>query len=284
MYSTVCYRHDFSRLTVLSKYFPFLFLKILINPRKNQATVTFDDHRSAKKAKEKGREVSSQAPPIEIIHYLKRRRSSDSMMKQPAKPPQPSFSSAEVSVRNPHLVLQHDNCDSDYFIEYIFIMKFYFLEPMKVDEELAAMSGTDAFSYAAPVSVKSATSSRVIGERELRSLPLKKKQARIGLNLFKFAVKSVISNNSIQCITKISKCVACHLSGPAEEGSEGGAEDREEEEEADGCGRGGAGGDHGKAGEREGVAGDDATPRALRSGQVALLSFAQPIYIAPKLK
>ena len=60
---------------------------------------------------------------------------------------------------------------------------------MKVDDELAAMSGTDAFSYAAPVSVETATSSRVIGETELRSLPLKKKQARLCENLIiNFAV------------------------------------------------------------------------------------------------
>ena len=84
------------------------FLKLLINPRKNQATVMFDDHRSAKKAKEKGREVSPQAPPIEIIHYLKRRRSSDSIRKQPANPPQHSYSSAEVSVR----ILSYFSCDS----------------------------------------------------------------------------------------------------------------------------------------------------------------------------
>ena len=58
------------------------------------------------------------------------------------------------------------------------------LKSFKVDDELAAMSGTDVFSYAAPVSVKTASSSRVIGETELKSLPLKKKQARMITNPF----------------------------------------------------------------------------------------------------
>ena len=48
------------------------------------------------------------------------------------------------------------------------------------------MSGTDAFSYATNTAVGAATSSRIIGERELRSLPLKKKkQGRITTSTFK---------------------------------------------------------------------------------------------------
>ena len=41
------------------------------------------------------------------------------------------------------------------------------------------MSGSDPFSYAAPAPAATASSSRVIGETELRSLPLKKKQVKL---------------------------------------------------------------------------------------------------------
>ena len=107
--------------------------------------------------------MSPQTPPIEIIHYLKRRRSSDSLRKQPANTPQPSYSSAEVSFANRFAVPKTISLT------------------LKVDDELAAMSGSDPFSYAAPAPAATASSSRVIGETELRSLPLKKKQARAKL-------------------------------------------------------------------------------------------------------
>ena len=144
--------------------------QLLINTRKNQATVSFDDHRSAKKAKEKGAAVSPQAPPIEIIHYLKRRRSSDS-----TKRTTPTFSSVEVA------------CNFNFKFNYIlYLISCFVFGTIKVDEELAAMSGTDAFSYATNTAVGAATSSRIIGERELRSLPLKKKkQGRITTSTFK---------------------------------------------------------------------------------------------------
>lgn len=45
--------------------------KVLVNARKESATITFDSHEAAKMAKERGRHISPKLPPIGLINYLK---------------------------------------------------------------------------------------------------------------------------------------------------------------------------------------------------------------------
>ena len=45
--------------------------------------MTFDDHKSAKKAKEKGALINPKFPPIGLIHYLKKSRKSSEKITSP---------------------------------------------------------------------------------------------------------------------------------------------------------------------------------------------------------
>jgi hypothetical protein len=124
--------------------------RVLVNTRKMSATVTFDDHKSAKKAKERGQNVNPRVPSIGLIHYLKKRRSSE------------SGSAAAAGRRYPS-------------------------QPEEVDEELAAMSGAasgarhafDPFGGGGggglPEKKKKAIT---IDEKAISSLPLKKRLDR----------------------------------------------------------------------------------------------------------
>jgi hypothetical protein len=64
---------------VLEKHFARFgrVTKILVNLKKFSATVHFEDHKSAKKAKEKGLMISAKIPPIGAIFYTRTRKSSE---------------------------------------------------------------------------------------------------------------------------------------------------------------------------------------------------------------
>ena len=63
---------------VLEKHFTKFgkVVKVTINLKKTSATIQFDDHKSAKKAKEKGHTINARIPPIGEIFYRRDRKAS----------------------------------------------------------------------------------------------------------------------------------------------------------------------------------------------------------------
>ena len=59
--------------------------KISLNPEKQSATIHFTDHKSAKKAKEKGLLISTKIPPIGAIYYHRKNRKSSEYKKENAE-------------------------------------------------------------------------------------------------------------------------------------------------------------------------------------------------------
>ena len=59
--------------------------KMVINPEKQSATIHFTDHKSAKKAKDKGLFISNKISPIGAIYYHKKSRKSSEHKKESIK-------------------------------------------------------------------------------------------------------------------------------------------------------------------------------------------------------
>lgn len=69
---------------IMSKHFTKFgeIEKISLNPEKQSATIHFTDHKSAKKAKEKGLLISTKIPPIGAIYYHRKNRKSSEYKKE----------------------------------------------------------------------------------------------------------------------------------------------------------------------------------------------------------
>ena len=61
--------------------------KVVLNPKKSSASVAFDTHQAAKKAKEKGHTIGPQVPDIGAIFYRRVRKSLESVSEAPEAPP-----------------------------------------------------------------------------------------------------------------------------------------------------------------------------------------------------
>ena len=76
------------------------------NPKRKSATVTFNEHRAARRAKEKGRTVHSSLPPVQVSYSqqspradkLRPARGPELPLARPAPPPAPRKSTAKTDI------------------------------------------------------------------------------------------------------------------------------------------------------------------------------------------